>query len=190
MGTYWNPSFWGLRTPRKTAMVGEIQRIGQHLPDGRISSLLACSRPRIFPQNPSDKQSWPQRNSQWTLEVTHFADIPPHNVMHTPFLFIITPYEVFICAVDFGIKRDFHMDPIVASGNATLDLVAFLPTDDSTTEPVSCKAPVENDLNTYRATADHLFFFFLHQYRVELAKRFENLRVWRLHDLDAVGSSL
>lgn len=164
MGTYWNPSFWGLRTPDKTATIGETRRIRERLPHGRISFLLARSRPRIFPQRPSDKHSLPQRNSQWTLEVTHFADIPPHNFMHIPFLFIITPDEVFVCtfvcAVDFGIKRDSHIDPIVASGNATLDLVAFLPTDDSTTESVRYKTSVENDFDTYRATADHLFLLY------------------------------
>ena len=101
------------------------------------------------------------------METTHFKDIPLHTFTHKPFLFIRTPYEVFICAMLLGIKMDFHLNAIVASGNATLDLVAFLSTDNGTTKPVRYKTRDKNASDTYRATADHLM---LYQYRFKLTK--------------------
>lgn len=62
---------------------------------------------------------------------------------------------------------DSHIDAITASGNATLYLVAFLATDNSTPKYVRYQASVKNDLDTHRATADHLL---LYQYWVELVR--------------------
>jgi hypothetical protein len=76
-----------------------------------------------------------------------------------PFLFIWTPHEVLICAMLLGIKKDFHLNAIAASGNATLDLITFLSTDNSTTKPVRYKTGVKNAPDTYRATADHLILY-------------------------------
>jgi hypothetical protein len=84
--------------------------------------------------------------SACTLEVTHFEDIPAHTPVQHPFLFIRTPKEVFICAVLFRIKCVSHLNTIVATGNATLYLVAFLSTDNSTPKPVRCKKVLRRPL--------------------------------------------
>ena len=79
--------------------------------------------------------------------------------MHIPLLFVRTPLEIFICAVLAGIKLDSYLNAIAASRNATLYLVAFLSTNNSTAGPVRYKTGVKHASNTYRATADHLFLY-------------------------------
>ena len=80
------------------------------------------------------------------------------------------------------IRWDSHLNAVVATGNATLYLVAFLSTDNGTPKPVRHKETTENDFGTYRATADHLFSVNIRLSEQEI----EGLRIWGLHDLDAV----
>jgi hypothetical protein len=63
---------------------------------------------------------------------THFSDIPMHLSFLEPLLLPTTPMHVFIECVLIGIVCGASFYTVAASGNAAVYLIAFLASDNST----------------------------------------------------------